>query len=785
MLLCTLQGAAVFVSAADEDQPAEVTEADAAIVNDGSAELVFADESILQYTQSIYFPYLETGAVLNSWSFPYSDRFFEIPSSQFSVKMAQGSLGLAVSAFRSTRFEEQYETYLHQAGFYNLYPFGYDKKTEEDSISGIIGMKEVGGRTVIAAVTCGQGYKTEWAGNMKIGKGVRHQGFETGAKKLEAHIDEFIKQNGIEGDKVLWITGMSRAAAIANLTAADAIESGEYDDVYAYLFGVPRVTKKPVKYPGIYNICGQYDAVPAIPMQSWGFERYGIDLYTPSQEADDGYPTYALAANEVGNNLDGKGFRNNPEINYQLRLIIEFMSELFDGSDDYADRFQDIMVKAVVNNDEGQVTEILSEAFSALSPRNKKEERRTETVVDYISFVVAQHMRANQRQVDDGSWDPTESLNSNLMLEHRPSTYVKWVFSDLPPETIFTAPIESRRVTIDGRVDVTVYAGEFALTAVNRHGKVYSPDPDLPEEVTGEHSIFVMRNGDETIVSLPNNSDYSVEISSDQTADISYLDVLVTPEDLVTENVTIHVGRITNRGILRLNSVPGVPLGEPEIIAGSYNPISETEYTYSPTVIMQKELKATRGSFLSLGRIIDLLRGIAAGLVLMTLIVGVINNIQRRKVKRGEREAVSDLNIIIPLIICIVTSAIITQFASFYLFTLPAARTQCATLTMIFITVLALRGTLKSKNPMAFLITVLMGVLTYCTYQYYRKTFIDSFSLVNMTAYFVLIAALTAMACWTFKRPKTGALGGTKAPAEAWREDGGEPEEGPGKAGKK
>ena len=744
----------------ENDAKKDKADPEAAIVNDGSAQLRFADESILEYTQYIDFSYLETGAVLNRWSFPYSDRFFEIPSSQFSVKMAQGSLGLAVSAFRSTRFEEQYETYLHQAGFYNLYPFGYDKPTGEDTISGIIGMKEIDGRTVIAAVTCGQGYKKEWAGNMKIGKGVRHQGFNTGARKLERHISKYIEENGIDGDKVLWITGMSRAAAIANLTAADAIQSGEYDDVYAYLFGVPRVTKKPVKYTGIYNICGQYDAVPAIPMQSWGYERYGIDLYTPSQEADDAFPLYALEADAVGDALDGKGYRNNPEVNYQLRLIIEFMSELFDGSDDYVDRFQDIMVRAVNRHGDEEAMEILTDAFRTLRPRNKREEKRITTAVDYISYIVAQHMRADQRQINDGSWDPTESLNSNLMIEHRPSTYVKWVFSDLYPEEKFMSPIESRRVTVNGKVDVVVYEGDYALTGINKYGRVYSPDPDLPPEISGEHSIFTMRNGDETIISLPNDHSYSLLINADDSRDVSYLDVIVTPEDLVPEKVTIHMIRFRNGGVVMMDAVPGEDLTEPELLSGNYHPVSDTEYTYSPTVIMRNELQATKGAFLSLGTAITLIRGIVGGLLLMIVVCAVIGIRHRRKVKSGEHEPYSNLYVIIPHIICIAVSAGLTQFATFFLYTIPAARAQCATITMIFLTLLSVRGFLRSKKPMAFLIAVLMGLLAYCTREFFNDTDFSTFSVINMLAFFALIAGLTGVACWTFRSQDKDSVAG-------------------------
>ena len=248
-------------------------------------KIIYADDNF-DSVQEITVPFLDTATVVYEWEFPYSDEFFQIPSSEFSRTMAQGSLGLAVSTFRcaSDISEPQYETYLRQAGFTDFYSFGYDKPTTPDSLSGIIASKRIGDFTVIAAAACGQGYEHEWGGNLKVGNGDVHEGFQEAAGILEKHLADYISNNNIEGRKILWLAGYSRASAVANIAAANAIRSGEYADVYAYGFGVPRTTKKPVAYPGIYNICGQYDPVPQAPLQSWGFERYGTDLFTPSEE---------------------------------------------------------------------------------------------------------------------------------------------------------------------------------------------------------------------------------------------------------------------------------------------------------------------------------------------------------------------------------------------------------------------------------------------------------------------------------------------------------------------
>ena len=305
-----------------------------------------------------------------------------------------------------------------------------------------------------------------------------------------------------------------------------------------------------------------------------------------------------------------------------------------------------------------------------------------------------------------------------------------------------------------------VYEGDYALTGINKHGRVYSPDPDLPEEISGEHSIFAMRNGDETIVSLPNDHEYSLLINADDSRDVSFLDVIVTPEDLVPDKVTIHMARFTNGGVIMMDAVPGEPLTEPEVFSGNYHHVGDTEYTYSPTVIMRNELQATKGAFLSLGTAITLLRVILGGLAVMLTVCLIIGVRHRRKVKRGEHAPYSNLYVIIPHSICIVVAAALTQFSTFFLYTLPAARVQCATVTMIFLTLLSIRGFLRSKKPMAFLVAVLMGMLTYCTKEFFNDSELSTFSVINMLAYFALIALLTGIACWTFRREEKDKIAG-------------------------
>ena len=238
---------------------------------------------------------------------------------------ARASMGLTVSAFRNhgELIEDQYETYLKAAGFHDIYPYGYDQETGVDTIAAVIGHKKIDDFELIAVAVCGQGYGKEWGGNLEVGDEERHVGFDKAAKLLEEQIEGYIRTHGLEGNKKFWISGFSRAAAVSNLTAADMIESGQYEDVYAYLFGVPRTTKAPIPYPGIYNICGIFDPVPQIPMASWGYERYGTDLYTPAEETDSRYARFITYCSGVNIALGNPFFQNNPEVNFQIHMILE------------------------------------------------------------------------------------------------------------------------------------------------------------------------------------------------------------------------------------------------------------------------------------------------------------------------------------------------------------------------------------------------------------------------------------------------------------------------------
>ena len=719
----------------------------------GFSEMEYLTEGPADET-GIWFSFLDTKNEAFGYEFPYSDSYFRSGSDKFSIWHARGSLALSLSAFRCTSgvVEPQYKTYLRGAGFGNFSVFGYDESPTEDSLSGIIGMKKIDNFTVIAAVTCGQGYGKEWAGNLKVGNGERHEGFSSAAELLEHHLSQYKKDNNIKGKTKLWLTGISRAAAVANITAADAIESGEYNDVYAYLFGVPRTTKAPIAYSGIYNICGQYDPVAETPFPSWGYERYGIDLYTPAQESDIDYEKHSKAAAKVGDRFAGSGFRNNPEVNYQLRLVMETIDEIFRSSEEYSERLQPLIIKAMGEHDETELTGILRDAVRQVVPEDPQERAQLTQFIDYLSYMAGQHMRANPRQIAAGSWDPDEAMEANLVIEHRPVTYVKWLFADIDPQELFSTGTESRRITFLGDAGIVVKKDGTVISEIDSKGNILVPDSGEGARGKGVKGVFLMRNGRQTVLNLPTDADFVIDFEFQADSTLTIFDILVSPQLLRSRPGRMYIGRAVS-GLYRMNVRANSSPDRPQIISeGDRTPyFSVRAFTYSPTVVMSDELNAARSSYLSLSSAVMMGFIVINGLNILLILCVLIYIIHRFKVRRGH-QPYSDWYVIVPHLVFIAVFAAMTQYAAFYMFTFGSARAQCAAATILVIFLLALRGAIRSRKESAFLISAVLLSMVPLAGTYYNELPVDSFSTANMAAFFALVVLLSTLAVRNFKR---------------------------------
>ena len=108
---------------------------------------------------------------------------------------------------------------------------------------------------------------SEWFSDFHMGTGNEHQGFKIAAQAIKGNIRAFVKDSPIDVDHtVIWLTGHSRGAAVANLIAGEITKDSDDssdeswkdlippENVIAYTFACPSVnTFADESLKNIYN----------------------------------------------------------------------------------------------------------------------------------------------------------------------------------------------------------------------------------------------------------------------------------------------------------------------------------------------------------------------------------------------------------------------------------------------------------------------------------------------------------------------------------------------------
>ncbi len=246
-------------------------------------------------------------------SYTYSSDYFTQNSYYYDSHLAVLSMEMALAAYNyfdnyadGARFIEDFfiETGFDQDRIWSNED--YHKKPEDNTAGVAIASRTLStGTTLIAVAIRGGNYEAEWAGDFYVGAGsYEHKGFGLGRDEAIRSLNEYIKKYNIEGHIKIWVAGYSRASAITNLVGAALDDGGvlpdqvhyELHDVFAYGFEVPASTTDPnagnEKYGNIYSIVNPSDPVPRMPLNQWGFRRYGKVLFLPSPGTDLFYKRY-------------------------------------------------------------------------------------------------------------------------------------------------------------------------------------------------------------------------------------------------------------------------------------------------------------------------------------------------------------------------------------------------------------------------------------------------------------------------------------------------------------
>ena len=232
---------------------------------------------------------------------------------------------------------------------------------------------QTGEKKLLILVAARGSWGPEWLSNLQmslssafvegtdVGEG-DHTGFSNTARDLCQQIYSYIeKLQEIDpdislGDVSLMLCGHSRGGAMANLSAAyfdqlaSEFEGSELDDaagldgehihresIYSYSFACPEVTDnedcQDALYDNIFNIINPADIVPRLPLASWGYSRYGRDLWLPEYGMDGFDEKYGQATDEF-HQIVGIEANTDPTDVKEIEQIIAKLGELFPSLSD-------------------------------------------------------------------------------------------------------------------------------------------------------------------------------------------------------------------------------------------------------------------------------------------------------------------------------------------------------------------------------------------------------------------------------------------------------------------
>ncbi len=320
------------------------------------------------FDESLYYPY------------DYDDSWFSGDSYEYNHKLALLALNISMASFNSFNKDDRSENIramLENCGFktkaYGYETEGYDTAAVEMARKTVTENGE-SFTVVIAAVRSGN-YGMEWGGNMRIGSGENHLGFDIAKETVLNYINDYFADEKISGRVKLLIPGYSRGGSIANLVGAE-LDDGSYrdslkradsikntdlakNDIYVYTFEAPQCTKKSGAdgkiYGNIINIMNPNDYVPKFVMKDWGFSRYGVEYYLPSAENCANYSSYyenvCKTFDTLMEDTDKKSdsnFYNEEDSRSVGAMFDSLMSKLadsvFKNQQYYAENFEDGLV---------------------------------------------------------------------------------------------------------------------------------------------------------------------------------------------------------------------------------------------------------------------------------------------------------------------------------------------------------------------------------------------------------------------------------------------------------
>lgn len=382
------------------------------------------------------------------YPYEYSDSYFTGNAYDYNHDLALYSLCVSMASFGSFDLEnpdENIRMMLEECG-YDFTSYGYDTEGY-DTVGLGLGTKklDLGGEPttiVIAAIRSGN-YGMEWGGNLRVGTGENHEGFDISKQTSLVYFNDFCKNLEPYGTVKLLIPGYSRGSSIANLFAAELVD-GSYTDsigtqtdyiksvgftnenIYAYLYETPQATSDVNTgnelYDNIFNIINPSDYVPMFVMDNFNFTSYGRTLYLPSSSRVADYETfYNSAVKEFDSFMahtgkESKDFFYNTEDSLSCELVFKkvfsyLATDVMVDRETYSERYENSLIfftgqylgkKRTVKDLAGSIGKMVFATLVSLIPSNYKK-IKADGYQSYLADYVAEktkHADLSDKEVE-------------------------------------------------------------------------------------------------------------------------------------------------------------------------------------------------------------------------------------------------------------------------------------------------------------------------------------------------------------------------------------------------
>ena len=369
-------------------------------------------------------------------------------------------------------------------------------------------------RLILIAVR-GGGYRQEWASNFTIGLTKEHQGFSEAASMVFETAQKYLselREDGYDGAVKFWITGYSRGAAVANLTAqrltalAETDNAFTRDDVFAYCLACPRnvvldsadALSDASAYDNIANIVHYADFVPKIPLAPWGYGRYGKTYYLPAPELT---AQYSQASEKMTQSLSAFFGAVRPELDTTAaQQSVWALTHLLNNQGRLTDRFTDTM--AVHVGSQSAFVDMVQGAFRDVIEATKGAD-------GFGAFFQVLMGLPDYYERYEQSILPITQNGTQISLAHAPELYLAWLDA-LERADAYSPEGRSRVLAVNGPVNVTVFA-----------------DGETVAQITGDEAAdsvlpaYVDTDG-QKMIPLPSDGAFRVDVAASESGTVSY-----------------------------------------------------------------------------------------------------------------------------------------------------------------------------------------------------------------------------------------------------------------------